>query len=346
MRGNTVRRLALTAIGGALAAKLSDLSARRAESDNPPSGRLIDIGAVRLHAQVRGTGDPILILHGNGAMVQEVEATGLPAMLEQDHRVIVVDRPGFGHSTRPGDTRWTPERQARLISMLLEREAPAPVTIVAHSWGTLVALALAIGYPERVRGLVLISGYYYPVPRADVVLGILNTPLAGDVLRHTLAPVAGRVMAQAIIDRIFEPNDPTQSFQEQYPISMALRPSQLRALGEENALMQSSADRLSRQYGEISCPVAILGGADDRIVDTQLHSVRLARDIPNADLHVVDGIGHMLPHIAPEVVKNAINRVEATSGVDQSAASREQTAGGRTAVDDQPTSSVEMLKKP
>ena len=42
--------------------------------------------------------------------------------------------------------------------------------VVGHSWGTLVALAWALRRPDEVRGLLLLSGYYYPSLRADVVL--------------------------------------------------------------------------------------------------------------------------------------------------------------------------------
>lgn len=75
--------------------------ARKAEEKNPPTGRFIDIDGVRLHYVERGAGDPIVLLHGNGSMVQDFECSGLIDLAAREYRVIAFDRPGFGHSERP-----------------------------------------------------------------------------------------------------------------------------------------------------------------------------------------------------------------------------------------------------
>ena len=69
--------------------------ANKAERDNPPSGRFLKINGVRLHYVERGAGDPVVLLHGNGSMIQDFESSGLIDLLAKDHRVIVFDRPGF-----------------------------------------------------------------------------------------------------------------------------------------------------------------------------------------------------------------------------------------------------------
>jgi mandelate racemase len=61
--------------------------------------------------------------------------------------------------------------------------------VVGHSWGTLVALPLALDHPEAVSGLVLLSGYYHPTLRADVPLfSIPAIPFIGDLIRYTVGP--------------------------------------------------------------------------------------------------------------------------------------------------------------
>jgi pimeloyl-ACP methyl ester carboxylesterase len=96
--------------------------------------------------------------------------------------VIAFDRPGFGHSDRPRSTIWTPEAQADLIAAALKEIGVPRAIVLGHSWGTLVALALAVKYPQEVQALVLASGYYYPNARADVViLSSPAIPLIGDV---------------------------------------------------------------------------------------------------------------------------------------------------------------------
>src|ERR1700746_82245 len=83
----------------------------RAERDNPPVGHFLDIAGVHLHYLERGEGPPLVPLHGNGAMLQDFEISGILERLARGYRVIAVDRPGFGHTNRPRAQSWTPAGQ-------------------------------------------------------------------------------------------------------------------------------------------------------------------------------------------------------------------------------------------
>ena len=89
--------------------------AKKALRDNPPQGRFIDVNGVRLHYVERGNGRPLVLFHGNGSMIQDFESSGLIGLAAENYRVIVFDRPGFGHSLRPRNVVWTPEAQADLF---------------------------------------------------------------------------------------------------------------------------------------------------------------------------------------------------------------------------------------
>ena len=58
---------------------------------------------------------PLLLIHGNGTQIEDFETSGLIDLAADTHRVIVFDRPGFGHSSRPRGTVWTPSAQAHLL---------------------------------------------------------------------------------------------------------------------------------------------------------------------------------------------------------------------------------------
>ena len=90
----------------AIAAILNRYLAKKAERDNPPAGRFIEVDGVKLHYVDRGSGEPIVLLHGNGSMIQDFESSGFIEMAAQKYRVIAFDRPGFGHSSRPRRTIW------------------------------------------------------------------------------------------------------------------------------------------------------------------------------------------------------------------------------------------------
>src|SRR6266850_2604911 len=247
--------------------------AREAERENPPTGRFLDIEGVHLHYLERGEGPPLVLLHGNGAMLQDFEISGILAPLAQRYRVIAVDRPGFGHTSRPRSQIWTPNAQAELIHKALIQLDVEQAIVVGHSWGTLVALSLALDHPADVRGLVLISGYYFPTLRADVLAS--SAPVIGDLLSYTVAPLLGRALKSRVCRKLFAPAAVPSRFQVEFPTELSLRPSQLKASAADTVLMTPSAAALASRYGELKMPIIIMAGTEDRIVNFASQSEHL-----------------------------------------------------------------------
>jgi pimeloyl-ACP methyl ester carboxylesterase len=283
--------------------------AKKAENDNPPAGRFLDINGVRLHYVERGAGDPLVLLHGNGSMIQDFESSGLIDLAAKDFRVIVFDRPGFGHSDRPRNVVWTPDAQAELIKRALARLGVSNALVLGHSWGASVAVALALKYPDLVRGLVLASGYYFPTVRPDVVaMGAPSLPLIGDILSHTLSPLISRAIWPLMVAKIFGPRSVPKKF-EAFPKEMAIRPSQIRASAAESALMIPDAFHFRDQYADLKMPVVIIAGEQDRLVDIDTQSARLHSEISQSRFHRVPGNGHMIQQTATDQVMLAISEV-------------------------------------
>ena len=303
--------VAAAATVGALAisALVNRHLANNAENDNPPVGQFLEVNGVRLHYVERGSGTPLVLLHGNGSMIQDFESSGLINLAAKNYRVIVFDRPGFGHSDRPRNVVWTPAAQADLINSALHRLGVSHAIVLGHSWGASVAVALALKYPKLVQGLVLASGYYYPTLRPDVVaLSAPAVPLVGDILGHTLSPIVSRVMWPLLMAKIFGPRSVPKKF-EGFPKEMALRPSQIRASAAETALMIPDAFHFRDQYVNLKMPVVIVAGDEDRLIDIDAQSTRLHRDVPQSRFHRVPGTGHMIHQTATGVVMSAINEV-------------------------------------
>ena len=155
----------LAALATAGSAVIVNRQAKRAEANYPPKGRFVTASGARLHYVERGHGRPVVFVHGNGTRLEDILISGIIDRAAQRYRTIAFDRPGFGHSERPSTRTWTAAAQASVLPEafgLLRIDRPI---LVAHSWGTLVALALALDQPHHVSGLVLVSGYYYPTPR-------------------------------------------------------------------------------------------------------------------------------------------------------------------------------------
>src|SRR6185369_12385260 len=144
--------------------------AHSAETRNPPAGSFINVEDTQVHYLERGQGTPIVLLHGNTLRLEDFVASGLIERLARHYRVLAFDRPGFGHSERPRNRLWTAEAQAALLRKALSALGIERPIVLGHSWGTLVALALALRDDADVRQLVLVSGYYYPTMRLDVAI--------------------------------------------------------------------------------------------------------------------------------------------------------------------------------
>jgi len=303
--------IALLVLVAALAATAvyAVAQAHAAERKTPPIGHFLDVDGVRLHYIERGQGDPVVLIHGNGALIQDFIVSGLVDGLSERHRVIVFDRPGFGYSTRPRTRIWTPMAQADVLRKALDQLGVEQAIVLGHSWGTLVAVALALQAPDLVRGLVLLSGYYFPTARLDVpLLSQPAIPVIGDVMRYTVSPLLGRLLLPRILRRVFEPAPVPERFDRLFPKGMTLRPSQLRASAGDTALMIPAATALQAHYRELKAPVVILTGAGDKIVDVDRQSRQLHKTIPQSRFVVLPGLGHMVHQLAPEEVMKAVDR--------------------------------------
>jgi pimeloyl-ACP methyl ester carboxylesterase len=304
------RFLTLLAAGVAALAATNYLLARRAERSNPPSGKFVTVDGLRLHYIERGTGPAIVLLHGNGAMAQDFEISGVLDLLAKNHRVIAFDRPGFGFSARTRRRIWTAQAQAALLSRALDRLDVKRVIVVGHSWGTLVALAMGLRDRPRVAGLVLLAGYYFPTARSDVVLMSWPAiPIVGDVIRYTISPVLGRLMAPGIKRKLFAPASVPARFEREFPVELSVRPSQIRASAAEAALMVPGAAALSGHYGELSMPVAILAAEGDHVIDVNRQARRMSAEIEGSTLHIIPNAGHMIHHTAPAEITGVIEAV-------------------------------------
>jgi pimeloyl-ACP methyl ester carboxylesterase len=172
-------------------------------------------------------------------------------------------------------------------------------------------VALALKYPDMVRGLVLASGYYYPTARPDVVaMGAPALPLVGDILSHTLSPLISRAIWPLMMAKIFGPRSVPGKFGA-FPKEMALRPSQIRASAAESALIIPDAFKLRNRYAELKMPVVIIAGEQDRLIDIDAQSARLHSDISQSMFNRVAGNGHMIQQTATDQVMSAIRDVTA-----------------------------------
>ncbi|TFV71226.1 alpha/beta hydrolase [Bradyrhizobium frederickii] len=294
--------LALLVIGNIGVAKL-------AERRNPPIGKFLECDGVVLHYIDRG--DPaapcVVLLHGNGSMIQDFTISGLVDLLARSKRVVCFDRPGFGYSQRPRLRIWGAAAQAALLGKALNQLGIRNPVVLGHSWGAFVAMALAVRKDFPIRGLVLASGYYFPTVRWDVwLMSAPAIPVLGDLVSYTVAPIISWAILPAALRKIFAPRAVPQSFKNEFPASLVLRPTQLRAAAEESALLIPTAAEFQTYYSTMGEQVHIFHGIEDQVIER-----KQARDLHHAlsrsDVHLIPNAGHMVTHADLAAIVDAIN---------------------------------------
>jgi pimeloyl-ACP methyl ester carboxylesterase len=264
---------------------------------------------VSLRYREAGSGAPVALLHGNPGFLEDFapdDSGGPFALLARSNHVVAVDRPGHGYSGRPSPSGTTPSEQVRLLHDMFVQLGIARPVLVGHSWGGGLALTYALQYPSDVRGLVLIgTRAFRDSGRADPVYALNRVPILGALLRHTLMLPLGRRLVDRRLRSAYAPDTPRIDHLARAR-ALWLRPSQIAATVWDTRNMNDALGDAATRHGQITVPVSILVGDNDRGVG---ESRRLARALPCAELTVVPRTGHELPLTRPALVESAVRRV-------------------------------------
>lgn len=295
-------------IGAALGAmKLyTDWKVKQFSSDNPPAGDFVTVEGVRLHYVRKGSGRPIVFLHGADGVLQDFTWTIFNRAARQ-YDTIVFDRPGHGYSERPPSEGGSPVIQAELIHSALQKlEVHRPV-LVGHSWSGALVLAYALNYPSDVSGIVTLGGY--AIPNTGInwwFTGIPEMPIVGKLLTDYLLVPVGQALLERFLRPAFYPDLVPPGLADAYK-AFALRPSQFRNNMDDMRWTEPTLAKLYPRYGEIKVPVEIIHGESDQLINPE-QSKKLHEAIPGSDLVVLPNVGHMIHYSSPEVVMDAIAR--------------------------------------
>lgn len=283
-----------------------------------PDGRFAEVDGTRLHyhffpAERRGAGTaPVLVfLHGASGNAYDPMLVFKPAFQER-YSLLFVDRPAFGFSERNGQRDGSLEGQARLIDGLLEHLEIEQAVVIGHSFGAAVTAALALQAPQRVAGMAFIAPVSHPWPGGvDWYYKIAALPLIGEVFTRTVTlPLAER-LAPAAIGRVFSPAQAPADYARDIRLPLLYRPASFRANCIDIATLQESVARQSKHYTRLEQPALVVTGTQDTVVWPSIHSEGLFRDLPNAELLMLEGAGHMPHHTHTGEIVTGIERLVA-----------------------------------
>jgi pimeloyl-ACP methyl ester carboxylesterase len=274
-----------------------------------PESTFLDLYGLRLHLRMAGQGEPVLLLlHGFAASTFTWHAVF--DRLAEIGTIIAIDRPGFGLTRRAAHDDWhglnpfDHEAQADLLVALLDRLGIERAVLVGHSAGGTVAALAALRQPSRFPGLVLVAPAIYLnlPPPLWLKPWLKHRPVQWLVplVTHALARFEGPILRRAW-------HDPTRIT----PETRAAYRDPFHLRGWDDAMLAlARANRpldLSSHLNELTQPTLVITGDDDRIVPT-LHSLRLAAELPRAELVVIPDCGHIPQEEQPEVFRQTIER--------------------------------------
>ena len=247
----------------------------------PADARFAAIDGVRLHFLDEGEGPPVVFLHGFGTSL-DIWRHGALGSVAAQHRVLALDLKGFGWSDRPpGD--YSPGAQAELVWKLLDERGAGEISLVGHSWGAAVALAMALGAPARVRRLALYSPFVYHQQLPPFLPMLLAAGLGESLFSFSFGPWTRYRLALAFHDsRCLPP-----ALVEELRQAMARPGAAASALASLRAMDFASQQE---RYPQIEAPVLVLSGDDDAVTPPSF-ATRLSRDL-RAQLSLYRRCGH------------------------------------------------------
>lgn len=280
----------------------------------PPQGQFATVNDTRMHFVRKPAGDgadlpPIVFLHGASGNLHDA-MTIYADRLAGRADLVFVDRPGHGWSERgPAENAW-PDGQARTLAALLDELGIEKAIIVGHSFGGAVTVSFALHHPDRTVGTVFLAPVSHPWPGGvSWYYTLTSVPVIGWLFSETLAMPGAMMRIDAGTACVFAPNRPTGRYAERIHLPLLFRPTHFRSNAIDVANLHDYVTETAPLYDRIETPSVIITGDKDTIVLPSIHSVGLARDLPDAELVRVHNLGHKPDHVVPELVTAALEQV-------------------------------------
>lgn len=211
-----------------------------------PPGQIVELNGIDMHYEERGSGDPLVLLHGFGACGADWRP--IAEALSRHYRVITVDLRGHGWSTNPAN-RFSMRQSADDVAALLDRLGLQRVRAMGISAGGMTLLHLATRQPERIEAMVLIGATtHFPEQARAIMRGVSAETLPPPVLEmFRTCAMRGDAQVGALIGQF-------HAFKDSHD-DMAFTPAALSAIRARTLIVHGDRD----EFFPVSIPVEMYG---------------------------------------------------------------------------------------
>ena len=278
----------------------------------PFAPRQAQVNGWRMHYVDEGAGEPVVLLHGNpawGYLYRDV----IPPLVAAGHRVIVPDMIGFGLSEKPTreHAHSLDGHIANLTALMRQLDLQA-ITLVCHDWGGPTGLGFALSNPQRIRALVLMSTWAWPLPPAEFHARIfpwrmMHAPLVGPFLLGRHSALAGRGMYLSVVDREKFRREAQAAYEAVLPdaATRLLTWAWPRWIPLDNSARAFARfEWLEAELRKSHWPTLIIWGREDEVFDAATFSARFKQLLPHAEgPHLVTGRHFLQEDSGPEIAQ-------------------------------------------
>ncbi len=228
-----------------------------------------------------------------------------------EYRVIIPDLPGFGDSTPLHDTPHTAEGYAEFLKEFIEDlKLSEPPILLGHSFGSIIASQFARNNPDKLSQLILIN------PIAKHKSSLLN--LAGLAVVRTYykagaklpEKIGNKLLSSRLISNLTTLSLAKTKQPDLRKRSYAEHLTHFSRFHNRNILYESFHSSINKSVSEhakhIPHKTLLIAGNKDDIVPLKTQ-YELQKLFPNATLHVIKGVGHLVHYETPEKAAKYIN---------------------------------------
>ena len=267
---------------------------------NRQYSRSVAVPPHRWHVQHFGTGTDALLLHGAGASAHSFAK--LADRFSTQFRVFVPDLPGHGFTQSPRGRARLPQ-VATDVSTLLRAQKIAPEVVIAHSAGAAVALQMVLSNLISPARIILLNGALEDFSgAAGVIFPIIAKMLALNPFTGMFLSSGSQSLTQA--RSIIRSTGSEMSDNDLGPYARLIG-MRSHVDGTLSMMAQWSLSDLNRNLSKISTQTLFLHGEKDAAVAPAV-AERAMTQMPNAQLRVLTGLGHLAHEEDPERVAEAI----------------------------------------
>ncbi len=300
------RASAVGLVAGLASALLGCMSFHKgAMPGEPKTATFAEVEGARVRYTDQGEGPAVVLVHGFASALETWDLVA--PVLEKNHRVIRMDLKGFGWTDRPeGD--YSPIAEARLVLALMDARGVTDATVVAHSWGSSVALSMALAAPDRIKKIALYDAWVYEEQLPTFFLWSRSAGL-GELL---FSAFYKERPDDKIAHAFFNPQVVTQKLVEDVEEALERPGTVAAALA---AVRGQHYAEVQPRYRSIAQPTLLLWGREDEVT-TLPFGERLARELPHAKLVVYPRCGHFpMLEAASASTAELVSFLDAASGI-------------------------------